>query len=153
MKSEPMLTPRGKCPLSEYQRRFELATLHHADTANTAHNRLSCSAPPPPPPAPSPRTTAQEDSGTYKVTACLTMEVKAVTHTVHWPASQSDTKITHAIILPDSMNLLHNVESGLCYPDWHVAMHSLRLHSDYCEAAAPAGHAGVLGNEQLNRLA
>ena len=45
----------------------------------------------------------------------------------HWLASQPDAQITHAIILTDSMNLLHKVESGMGCPDWHTAMHSPRL--------------------------
>ena len=60
-------------------------------------------------------------------------------------------KITHAIILTDSMNLLQKVESGMGYPDWHTAMHSLRLQRllwIYCP-----GHAGVSGNERADRLA
>ena len=40
------------------------------------------------------------------------------------------------------------VESGMGYPDWHTAMHSLRLQRIYCN-----GHAGVRGNEQIGRLA
>ena len=56
-----------------------------------------------------------------------------------------------AIILTDSMNLLQNVESGMGCPDWHTAMHSLRLQRllwIYCP-----GHAGVSGNERADRLA
>ena len=66
-------------------------------------------------------------------------------------ASQRDARITHAIILTDSMNLLQNVESGMGCPDWHTAMHSLRLQRllwIYC-----LGHAGVSGNERADRLA
>ena len=49
------------------------------------------------------------------------------------------------------MNLLHKVESGMGCPDWHTAMHSLRLQRllwIYCP-----GHAGVSGNERADRLA
>ena len=55
-----------------------------------------------------------------------------------------------AIILTDSMNLLQKVESGMGCPDWHTAMHSLRLQRllwIYCP-----GHAGVSGNERADRL-
>ena len=73
----------------------------------------------------------QEDSGAHRVTtSSLTMEVEAVTHEIQWLASQRDAQITHAIILTDSMNLLEKkkkVESGMGWPDWHTAMHSLRL--------------------------
>ena len=43
------------------------------------------------------------------------------------------------------------VESGMGCPDWHTAMHSLRLQRllwIYCP-----GHAGVSGNERTDRLA
>ena len=85
------------------------------------------------------------------MTSSLTMEVDAVTHTIQWLASQRDAQITHAIILTDSMNLLQKVESGMGCPDWHTAMHSLRLQRllwIYCP-----GHAGVSGNERADRLA
>ena len=66
-------------------------------------------------------------------------------------ASQSDAQITHAIILTDSMNLLQKAESRMGCPDWHTAMHSLRIQRllwIYCP-----GHAGISGNEQADRLA
>ena len=51
--------------------------------------------------------TVHEDSGAHRVTtSSLTMETEAVTHAIQWLASQRDAKITHAIILTDSMNLL-----------------------------------------------
>ena len=46
---------------------------------------------------------------------------------------------------------LQKVKSGMGCPDWHTAMHSLRLHRllwIYCH-----GHAGVGGNEWADRLA
>ena len=96
--------------------------------------------------------TVYEDSGAHRVTtSSLTMEVEAVTHAMQWLASQRDARITHAIILTDSMNLLQKVESGMGCPDWHTAMRSLRLQRllwIYCP-----GHAGVSGNEQADRLA
>ena len=83
--------------------------------------------------------TVHEDSGAHRVTtSSLTMEVEAVTHTV----SQRDAQITHAIIITDSCKM------GC--PDWHTAMHSLRLQRllyIYCP-----GHAGVSGNERADRL-
>ena len=47
--------------------------------------------------------------------------------------------------------LLQKVESGMGCPDWHTAMHGLRLQRlpwIYCP-----GHAGVSGNERADRLA
>ena len=79
------------------------------------------------------------------------MEVEAITHAIQWLASQCDAQITHAIILTDSMNLLQKVESVMGCPDWHTAMHSLRLQRllwIYCP-----GHVGVSGNERADRLA
>ena len=78
------------------------------------------------------------------------MEVEAHTHAIQWLASQLDEQITHAIILTDSMNLLQKVESGMGCPDWHTAMHSLRLQTFlwiYCP-----WHVGVSGNKQADRL-
>ena len=96
--------------------------------------------------------TVHEDSGAHRVTtSSLTMEAEAVTHAIQWLASQRDARITHAIILTDSINLLQKVESGIGCPDWHTAMHSLRLQRllwTYCP-----GHAGVSGNERADRLA
>ena len=49
------------------------------------------------------------------------------------------------------MNLLLNVVSRMGCPDWHTAMHSLRLQRllwVYCP-----GHVGVSGNERSDRLA
>ena len=58
--------------------------------------------------------TVHEDSGAHRVTtSSLTMEVDAVTHAIQWLASQRDARITHAIILTDSMNLLQKMESGM----------------------------------------
>ena len=66
------------------------------------------------------RRTVHEDSGAHRVTtSTLTMEVEAVTHAIQWLASQRDARITHAIILTDSMNLLQKVESGMGCPDRH----------------------------------
>ena len=79
------------------------------------------------------------------------MEVEAVTYTIQLLAPQHDAQITHAIILTESMNLLQKVESGMGCPDWHTAMHSLRLQrllSIYCP-----GHARVSGDERADRLA
>ena len=90
-----------------------------------------------------------EDSGAHRgTTSSLTMEVEAVTYAIQWLASQRDAQITRAIILTDSMNLLQKVESGMGCPDWHTAMHSLRLPRLLC---CP-GHAGVGGNERADRL-
>ena len=93
-----------------------------------------------------------EDSGSHRVTTTsLTMEVEAVTHAIQWLASQRDPQITYATILTDSMNLLQKMESGMGCPDWHTAMHSLRLFRllwIYCP-----GYARVSDSERVDRLA
>ena len=81
----------------------------------------------------------------------LTMEVKAVTRAIQWLASQRDSQITHAIIRTDSMNLLQKVESEMGCPDWHTAMHSLRLQT-LLWICCP-GHGRVSGNGWADRLA
>ena len=95
--------------------------------------------------------TVHEDSGAHRVTTYrLTMEAEAVTHAMRWLASQREAQITHDFILTDSLNLLQKVESGMGFPDWHTAMHSLRLQRlvwIYCP-----GHAGVSGNVQADSL-
>ena len=70
--------------------------------------------------------TVHEDSGAHRVTtSSLTMEVEAVT------------------------NANTEVESGMSCPNWHTAMHSLRIQRllwIYCP-----GHTGVSGNERADR--
>ena len=63
------------------------------------------------------------------------MEVEAITYAIQWLASQREAQITHATILTNTMNLLQKVESGMGCPDWHTAMHSLRLQS-FCGSNA-----------------
>ena len=85
------------------------------------------------------------------VVAAAVGEATDLFNSVLWLASQRDARITHTIILTDSMNLLQKVESEMGCPDWHTAMHSLRLQRllwIYCP-----GHAGVSGNERADRLA
>ena len=63
---------------------------------------------------------------------------------------QSDTQITHAIIFTETINLLQKVEFGIGCPDWHTAMHCMRLQRllrIYCH-----GYAGVSWNERVDRL-
>ena len=77
-------------------------------------------------------------------------------HPTVWPPRSPYNHHPHhhterGVCLSDSMNLLQKVESGMGCPDWHTAMHSLRLQRllwIYCP-----GHAGVSGNERADRLA
>ena len=89
--------------------------------------------------------TVHEDSAAYRVTtSSLTMEV-GVSWSVQYLALQTDTRITRAIILTDSMNLPRKAESGTDCLDWYTARHSLWLQRVlwvYC-----SDHAGVRGNE------
>ena len=96
--------------------------------------------------------TVHEDSGAHRVTtSSLTMEVEAVTHAMQWLASQRDAHTTHAVILTDSEELLHMVESGMSCPAWHTTRYRLRLQRllwIYCHNLA-----GVSWNEWAERLA
>ena len=78
--------------------------------------------------------TVHEDSGAHRVTTSfLTMEAEAVTHAMQWLASQRDARITHAVILTDSMNLLQKVESGIGCPDGHTYIQThTRTHTHMC---------------------
>ena len=62
-----------------------------------------------------------------------------------------DSQTTHAIILTDSMSLLHKVKSGMGGPDWNVSIGDIHLRKllwVYCP-----GHAGVKGNDRADKLA
>ena len=79
------------------------------------------------------------------------MEVEAVTHALRWIASIGDSRITHAIILTDSVSMLQKVKSEMGSPDWNVSMVDIDLPKllwVYC-----AGHAGGKGNDRADRLA
>ena len=68
-----------------------------------------------------------------------------------WVASRGHIHITHAIILTDSISLLHKVQSGMGSPDWKVSMIDIHLRNlvwVYCP-----GHAVVKGNDRTDRLA
>ena len=91
-------------------------------------------------------------SGAQGVTApSLTMEVEAVSHAIQWLSSQRGAQITHSIILTDLMNPLRKIESGIGCPDWHTAMHSLRLQR--FQSICCPGYAGVSGNGRTDRWA
>ena len=67
-------------------------------------------------------TTIQEDIAADTVsTSSLTMEVEAVTLALRWIASRGDSRMTHDIILTDSVSLLQKVNSGMGSPDWNVS--------------------------------
>ena len=97
-------------------------------------------------------TTIHEDSAAYTISASsLTMEMEAVIHALRWIASRGDSHTTHAIILTDSMSLLHKVKSGMGGPDWNVSIGDIHLRKllwVYCP-----GHAGVKGNDRADKLA
>ena len=94
--------------------------------------------------------TVHEDSEAHRVTtSSLTMEVEAVTHAIQWLASQRDARITHAIILTDSMNLLQKVESGMGCPDWHTAI-TVFGYKDFCGSAVLGTPESVGMNGQID---
>ena len=92
-----------------------------------------------------------EDSEIHRATtSSLAVEVEEVTHAIQWLPSQRDAQITHAIILTNSMNQLHKVESGMGCHDWHIAMQCLwlqRLLWIHC-----SGHTKVCGRKRADRL-
>ena len=68
--------------------------------------------------------------------------------TLHVISAQCVARDLHTIV---PWPLAYVLESGMGCPDWHTAMHSLRLQRllwIYCP-----GHAGVSGNERADRLA
>ena len=68
----------------------------------------------------------------------------SIAHAVKQLASRGETKITHAIILTESINIMQNVESGMSCLKWHTAMHSLRLQKCLWVCL---NHAGFRGNK------
>ena len=79
------------------------------------------------------------------------LEAEAVTHALRWIASRGNSQTTHAIILTNSIGVLHKVKSGMESPDWSMSMvdiHLRKLLWVYCP-----GHAGVKGNDRADRLA
>ena len=69
------------------------------------------------------------------------MEVEAVTHVLRWIASKGGSRLTRAIFLTDSVNLLQKIKSGMGTSEWHVSMEDTNLRKllwMYCP-----GHTGV----------
>ena len=73
------------------------------------------------------RMTVHEDTCTYTVTTLSLTGVEAGIHAIQWLASQSDTQITQAIVITDSLNLLQKVESQMGSRNGNTPMHSLKL--------------------------
>ena len=85
MESEPILTPRGKSPLTGYSEEDRTYVAASCRTAIPTHYQLSYSSPPPPPPPPSPSSLAETDlscSSFFNSTDAPWCEVKA-THAGH----------------------------------------------------------------------
>ena len=88
---------------------------------------------------------------TRSQTSSSTVEVEAVTHTLRWIASRSDSWIAHAILLTDSISLLEKVKSGLGSPDWNMSMvdiHLRKLLWVYC----PGRTCRSKGNDYTDKL-
>ena len=75
------------------------------------------------------------------------------TEDLAWPGTQKKKKKKWNWLLLCFWPLyfLQKVESGMGCPDWHAAMHNLRLQR-FLGIFYP-GHAGISGNERADRLA
>ena len=91
-----------------------------------------------------------EDSGAHRVTtSSLTMEVEAVTHAIQWLASQRDARITHAIILTDSMNLLQKWSLEWAAPTGTQSC-TVFSYKDFCESTVLGTPESVGMNGQID---
>ena len=81
-------------------------------------------------------------------TSSLRMEVEAVTAAFRW---LENTVHTHIVIVTDSESMLRKVRTGMLRTEWHASLRRSRVTS-IAWIFSP-GHAGVLGNEQADRLA
>ncbi|BFZ22749.1 hypothetical protein BsWGS_25788 [Bradybaena similaris] len=81
-------------------------------------------------------------------TSSMRMEIEAATAALAWLTEQQDKR---AVIVTDSQSMLKKIESGLLRREWAdllTVSNTEMLAWIYC-----SGHAGVLGNEQADRLA
>ena len=60
-------------------------------------------------------------------TASMTMEMKAVTHTLYWLEKRKDDRKTQAVIFTDSMSLLQKVKKGTIHSVWIHSMQQIGL--------------------------
>ena len=70
--------------------------------------------------------------------------MEAVTHALRWITSSGDSRITHAIILTDSVSLLRN-----CKVEWEALTGMCRWQTSALWAYRP-GHAGMEGNDRVD---
>ncbi|BFZ14675.1 hypothetical protein BsWGS_17714 [Bradybaena similaris] len=90
-----------------------------------------------------------ERAAAYSITtSSMRMEKEAATAALAWLMEQQDKR---AVIVTDSQSMLKKIESGLLRREWAdllTVSNTEMLAWIYCP-----GHAGVLGNEQADRLA
>ena len=90
-------------------------------------------------------TTTHEDSAVYTVsTSSFTMLVEAVTHALRWITSSGDSRITHAIVLTDSVSLLRNLKV-----EWEALTGMSRWSTSALWAYCPE-NAGMEGNDRVD---
>ena len=91
---------------------------------------------------------AQESLAYDITTSSLRMEVEAVTAAFRWLET---TLHTHIVVVTDSESMLRRVRTGMLRAEWCASLQRARVTS-IVWIFSP-GHAGVLGNEQADRLA
>ena len=94
------------------------------------------------------RRLVQESLAYYTTTSSLRMEVEAVSAAFRWI---ENTTNTHIVIVTDSESMLRRVRTGKLRAEWLASLRRSRVAS--ITWIFSPGHAGVLGNEQADRLA
>ena len=94
------------------------------------------------------RRLVQESLAYDTTTSSLRMEVEAVTAAFRWLETTTYTRI---VVVTDSESMLRKVRAGMLRAEWCASLQRSRVTS-IVWIFSP-GHAGVLGNEQADRLA
>ena len=94
------------------------------------------------------RPLVQQSLAYETTTSSLRMEVEAVTAAFRW---LENTTHTHIVIVTDSESMLRKVRTGMLRAEWLASLRKTRVKR-IVWIFSP-GHAGVVGNEQADRLA
>ena len=94
------------------------------------------------------RRLVQESLAYDTTTSSLRMEVEAVSAAFRWLVN---TTYTHVAIVTDSESMLRRVRTGKLRAEWLASIQRSQVARITCIFSP--GHAGVLGNEQADRLA
>ena len=90
----------------------------------------------------------QEGIAYETTTSSLRMEVEAVTAAFRWLENTIHRRI---VIVTDSESMLRRVRMGMLRAEWLASLRKSRVENIVWIFSS--GHAGVLGNEQADRLA